>query len=147
MRCSSNKKILSRIGAKTFQTGRRNYGCLAHRHRFEDLVLDAAGDSQRDHGHGGFGKVWPDVWYLTDQLNPRQFGQALDSRDRAAAYKMYCGVGARAKHQRPDFIAEPGDTIDVGAIVQGAKENAARLVWLWERMEIVQVDAVGHHFD
>jgi len=82
----SDQQITVWDGVQTRQCLGRNDGGLGHRQRFENLVLHATGDVQRNNGNAGAGDVGSDVRHLANEVDTRQISKPLHSGSRPSTY-------------------------------------------------------------
>jgi hypothetical protein len=136
---------------QSFGTGARNQHRPLHRHRFQHLVLDAAGDTQRSHHQTRVLHVRPDVRDAAGDDHARVARQRLDGRRRIHPDDIETHVGPLREDLRQDFRSEPADRVDVRPVVHRSGENDRQFVRgerggsRGVRAEVRRVDAVLDH--
>ena len=142
------QQFQARLGGDAFQRLRRGQHDLAHRHRFEHLVLHAAGDAQGRHGQRRAGQVGPDVGHLARHHHAGHPGQRRHGGHGRAADDIELQLGKLAPQRGPDVAHEPLHGVDVGPVIHGAckhqRLHAGRIDCALRRhgREIRRVDAV-----
>ena len=141
--------IASRLRAHALKCFRRGDHRSRHRHRLEQLVLDAAGDAQRRHHDIGGGEIRPGVGHAAGDLNAGQLGKRAHlAARRGADDPEPRGRHALAQH-RQHLAREPLHRVDIRPVVHAAGEHqigafaGERRSKAVRRREVVEIDAVG----
>jgi len=156
------REFLGRVGQQQFGSRHRvdalqritgHHGGAAHRHRFQDFVLDAPRDAHGRHASIGMSDISADIRHPACHEHTRDRCQRLHFRRGARAHNMKLRGGHRLADQGQYLLREPDHGIHIGRVIHRAGENEIRLVQgigrleCVGRIEIVEIHAIADTAD